>query len=130
MKAIALQKKIVGGCPCFYFATVEINGLTDMQNVVEGSIESFDYNEALFQNNIVSYCNDEGKLRHLTPSILVFKNGEMIDTICGNVLFTGINKDGETVDLTDDQIALLKKTLQQCYFQYEHKVIFGYRIDY
>ena len=41
---------------------INIDGLKDMQKVVEGDIESWNYISKLYRNGIVMYCNDEGKI--------------------------------------------------------------------
>lgn len=78
MRALTLKKisedhdEIIGKI-AFNFEETEINGLDDMQKIVGGYIEAWDYISELYDNGIALYCNDEGKLQGLHPALVVTK---------------------------------------------------------
>ena len=51
------------------FTTLRFNRLDDMQAAVEGTIEGWNCIPELIKNNIVLYCNDEGKILNKLPSV-------------------------------------------------------------
>lgn len=75
----------------------EIN-LQLLQDTVEGYIEALE-----ILPNIVLWCNEEGKLRRFQDNIKIIKNGHMYDIIAGNAIITGVNAEGDTIPLTEDQ---------------------------
>lgn len=116
----------------FELMEIDIDGLRDMIAAVDGTISAFDYSQKLFENHIDSYCNDEGKLRHLTPSIAVFNKGQLVDVVCGNVLFTGVDDNGKTISLTEKQKVIIKEVLSPGYLCTKEQTITCYKmtIDY
>lgn len=64
---------------------------------------------ALDEKNIDMWCNEEGKLIGLEPSIALTHNGDIVDMIMGNVVLTKTDGNGETISLTDDDIDFVKK---------------------
>ena len=94
---------------------INIDGLKDMQKVVEGDIESWNYISKLYRNGIVMYCNDEGKIDKLTPSVVI-KNpdDEIVELICGNTLLVGYDfYEDFSVSLTDEQIQIIREVFQE-----------------
>ena len=138
MRALTLKKtsddqdELIGKI-AFNFEETEINGLEDMQKIVGGYIETWDYISELYDNGISLYCNDEGKLQGLHPALVVTKNGETVEMICGNILFCGYDSEGETVPLTDKQISIIKSIFtRSMYVQNSNNglnAIVGYTID-
>lgn len=109
----------------------EQNTLKDMQTAVKGLIELTPFNNTLINSGIDIYCNEEGKILNMTPSIRVKTRNETIDIIHGNVLFAGVDKNGNTVSLTDTQIDLIKKELTPIrIFTYDKKIINGYSLEH
>jgi hypothetical protein len=81
-KGIDHLKEIVGGC----FTTV--------------------HHEALESAGVTAWAHDEGLFEHLEPNIVVYGQ-----PIVGPVVFTGHNAKGETVALTGEQEALVRRFL-------------------
>ncbi len=95
---------------------VKLNGLDDMQDIVEGGIELFDSG----LGDVWGYCNEFGKLECI-PNIKATKiwhtllkkdnptysseNPNFDDVLYGNIIFC---KDGE--DLTKEEIQIIKNS--------------------
>ena len=138
MRALTLKKtsddqdELIGKI-AFNFEETEINGLEDMQKIVGGYIETWDYISELYDNGISLYCNDEGKLQGLDPALVVTNNGKTVEMICGNILFCGYDSEGETVPLTEKQVKIIKSIFtRSMYMQKSNNrlnAIVGYTID-
>lgn len=84
----------------------KIDSYDFVKGVVGGYIERVPLRD-LDSHDIDMWCNDEGKLLGLKQTILLSYNGDIYDTIVGNVVFTR-NKDGETISLTKDDCKLIR----------------------
>ena len=77
--------------------------LEDFQKVVGGWIEGISIGQ-----NITMYCNEEGKIIGLPVNYLatyiVQNMRQFTDVVCGNVIFSKIDKDGEEISLSLDDI--------------------------
>ena len=77
--------------------------LEDFQKVVGGWIEGVH-----LWSDITMYCNEEGKLKGLPINYLatyLVKNTRPFDDfIAGNVIFSKVDKDGEEISLTLDDM--------------------------
>ena len=77
--------------------------LEDFQKVVGGFIEGISINK-----DLTMYCNEEGKILKLPINYLAtyFVKGlrPFNDVICGNVVFSKIDKEGEEISLSLDDI--------------------------
>lgn len=97
-----------------YTLDIEVKNINDslesLQKEVGGLIEPFDYISSLVNNGITLYCNEEGKLLGLKPSVVILdENSAIVEYLCGNILFVGIDiASGGTKSLTKRQIALIK----------------------
>lgn len=76
-----------------------LSGLEPMQKLVGGYIE-----QVTLTDGLGLICNEEGKLQGLTPNRNF--NG---DTICGDFFLSRYNEEGETVDVTDEDIEIYSK---------------------
>ena len=121
MKAILIQKTSEKPVDKNYrfiehkMLEINVDGLKDMQKAVEGDIESWNYISKLYRNGIVMYCNDEGKIDKLTPSVVI-KNpdDEIVELICGNTLLVGYDfYEDFSVSLTDEQIQIIREVFQE-----------------
>lgn len=89
----------------------------DISSMLEGTIEGVNYREDFFKAGIAMYCNDEHKLIHgMLPSLAVIDKdtGNLVDVLSGRLLFTGLDAEGETVSLTEEQKKMIIKTLHSC----------------
>ena len=96
-----------------------------MQKAVDGTLECWDYLRRLYDNGIVLYCNDEGKIQGLTPSVIVVNSeGETVEMICGNVLLVGYDfEEDHSVSLTDEQIKIIGEVFQEAIISIEKNII-------
>ena len=100
-----LQKRVDGWIehinPAYYFADLNISHLP-----------------------IDLWCNDEGRLLHLTPTMPITHKGEIIDLICGPVIFTSVDESiGETYGLTLDEMLYLIDRLKTYFKKYlQHNI--------
>lgn len=81
--------------------------LENMQEKVGGHLEVVE-----LPNGIDLWLNEEGLLEQLSVNVLTVADGQVLHTIVGNVFFAGHNDEGETIGLTDQQIAWLKVKMQ------------------
>lgn len=86
-----------------------------MHHAVDGSFEiCTQYFDGL-PEYVDAWCNEECLLRaDLVPSLIyLVKDGDTnhVGMLKGNILFTAYNDDGETLGLTDEQIAGILATL-------------------
>ena len=131
MKAILIQKiserPVAHGNTYIEYGLTEINvdGLQGMQKAVDRTLECWDYLRRLYDNGIVLYCNDEGKIQKLTPSVIVVNSeGETVEMICGNVLLVGYDfEEDHSVSLTDEQIKITGEVFQEAIISIEKNII-------
>lgn len=91
------------------------NTLEALQKVVGGYIEIPYLSETLAKNGIDVIINDEGKfIEGLKAEIAIVKDGtnEVLDVVMGNCIFASHNDEGDTVSLTDEQIAIVQNELK------------------
>jgi|LakMenE01Jun11ns_1017448.scaffolds.fasta_scaffold9388050_2 hypothetical protein len=105
---------------------IEPDGYTPLRDAVGGLIQAVDLSP-----NMTMWCNEEGKLMGLTPSIIGTymweKTFGMTDIIVGNVVFTGgTDEDGETLGLEPKQLYKLKSLAAELRSMYEGAVTVVY----
>jgi len=83
------------------------DGLKPLQEIVGGYIESADLPNMY---NVFGYCNDEGLINGMSPNIY---RPEWKDVIFGPLVFCGADEEGESISLTDEQIADVMNYLSQ-----------------
>lgn len=91
------------------------NTLGTLQQIVGGYIEIPYLSETLAKNGIDVIINDEGKfIEGLKAEIAIVKDGtnEVLDVVMGNCIFASHNDEGDTVSLTDEQIAIVQNELK------------------
>ena len=91
------------------------NTLEALQRIVGGYIEIPYLSETLAENGIDVIINDEGKfIEGLKAEIAIVKDGtnEVLDVVMGNCIFASHNDEGDTVSLTDEQIAIVQNELK------------------
>ena len=82
------------------------HSLEEMQKVVDGWLESLRLTETC-----TMWINEEGKLRDdLQRNFLLLDRGHNpIDEVKGDVLFTGLDEEGNTVGLSDIDLHVIQK---------------------
>ena len=55
--------------------------------------------------------NDEGKLLGLEPTLAILKGSQVVEVICGPILFVSHNEEGDTVSLNANQTKYLMSTV-------------------
>ena len=101
MKIKVLMKRPDSG----WYVTNVSNTLKNLQNLVDGYIETVTFAIDTPENKLVIICNEEGKLKRLPYNCTIF--GE---DFVGTILIAGVDGE-EFVDLTDDQVKTLKPML-------------------
>ena len=101
---------------------LEPDSYTPLRDAVNGLIQAVD-----LHHDLTMWCNEEGKLIGLHPSIIGTymweKTFGMTDIIVGNVVFTGGTDDeGETLGLDPKQLYRLKQLAEDFRVKYEGAV--------
>lgn len=116
MKAIV---KRVGADP----AVEDIGAdLRSLQTIVGGLIEPYRLDE---KTDLI--CNDEGKILGMPMNVAIGirpegeDEGDIADIICGDIIIVGVNsKEGEYVDLTDEQTSMYMRKMSTSYLLTNH----------
>lgn len=91
------------------------NTLEDLQQIVGGYIEIPFLSREFNENEIDVIINEEGKLiEGLTPEIAVIKKGtnNILDLVYGNCIFASHDAEGNTTELNEEQIKIVKDKLK------------------
>jgi hypothetical protein len=86
-------------------------GLSTLQHYVEGTV-TCPHVPGLEKIGATLWANDDGLCLDMEPNLALFESGwyePML--IVGPVLVTGVNQEGDTVGLTDDQVEKAKAIL-------------------
>jgi hypothetical protein len=78
------------------------HSLENMQKMVGGTLDS-----VFLPQKIVMWVDDEGLLKESPINLVTYVEGYQVHHIAGDVLFTGIDDEGETISLTDEQIVAI-----------------------
>ena len=121
----------------FDFQEVDINGLDDMQEAVEGTLEGWNCIPELSRNGIVLYCNDEGKSLNNRPAVIVIsKPGrksvetKIIEQLCGNILLGGYDFEADrSVDLTETQMEIIRRVFKKAFYYTDTMTIDGFAVE-
>ena len=62
----------------------------------------------LNEHDIDMFCDEEGKLKGLKPTIILVNGRMYLDTIVGNVVFSKHDDEGNTISLDDEDIKLIR----------------------
>ena len=86
--------------------TIEYEDTIDTYNVLKSAVGG--YIEIVYVNelpkNVYVFCNETGKLNNLAPNLNIG-----YDIVVGTVIFARHNEDGDTIGLTDSDIADIEK---------------------
>lgn len=78
--------------------------LENLQEFVGGYVEAVRVNDS-----ITIWVNEEGKMQGLEPNFyLTDEKGQPLDIVVGNALIAGTDSEGETVSLTEAELAEIK----------------------
>ena len=87
-----------------------------LRSNVDGYIERVCFLEEFNKRGIDVWINEEGKLENLAPSIVIAdKNGKILDYLAGDIVFSRVNEETETVPLTNEDICWIKRVLSKKY---------------
>lgn len=87
------------------FQEVIVEGtLADSKRLVGGYIECLRVTE-----EIDLWLNEEGKLDDLEPNFGLVRGDQILDIIVGDVFFASHDSEGETISITEEQIAHVKE---------------------
>lgn len=84
------------------------HSLQNLQSFVGGYIEIPHISKVLYQNGIDMIINEEGKLVGLPTTAILTDGSKVCETIQGNILFASHDDEGNTIGLSDEQVAVLK----------------------
>jgi hypothetical protein len=91
------------------------NTLEELQSIVGGYIE-FPFLGDVFRENVIdTIINEEGKfIEGLKPEIAVIDNktGRILDVVYGNCIFASHDKEGNTIELNEEQIKVVMEELE------------------
>lgn len=92
----------------------EIKGnLKSLQREVEGLITLAPYFYELEEMNIDIYADDEGLLKENPITTLVkIEDNQIVASLVGNLVFTTVDDDGESISLSDKQIKFIYDHLE------------------
>lgn len=87
----------------------------ELRDAVGNWIERVSFNRELYDNGIDVWCDEEYRLKDMTPSVVIVDdNLQMIDWLGGNLVFTARRGlDGESYSLTETQIERIKRVLSR-----------------
>lgn len=88
----------------------------ELRDAVGGWVERVTFNRELDENGIDVWCDEEYRLKDLTPSVVIVDdNMTVVDWLGGNLAFTGKSRncDGESYSLTTLQIEIVKRVLDK-----------------
>lgn len=101
------------------FEEIEVKGkkvsYEELRDAIGGYIEHITFNLELERAGIDVWVDEEGKLKNLTASTIVYdsKASDVIDVCAGPLVFTKKTGDGESYCLTEQQIEIIKNELKQ-----------------
>lgn len=87
------------------------NTLDVLQGQVGGYIEIPHIVPQFDELGIDMVINDEGKLLGLEPTLAILKGSQVVEVICGPILFVSHDEEGNTVSLNDNQTEYLMSTV-------------------
>lgn len=82
---------------------IESNTLLFMQNVVGGYLEAI-----YLPKNIILMVNEEGMINGSSKNFGIVQDKRTRYIIYGDVIFTSVDAEGDTIPLNDEQIAYIK----------------------
>ena len=87
----------------------------ELRDAVGNWIERVTFNRELYDNGIDVWCDEEYRLKGMTPSVVIVNDdGKVIDWLGGNLVFTARRGfDGDSYSLTDTQIEHIKRVLSR-----------------
>lgn len=114
----------------------ENQGIVDLDATYEligcSMVETCYYMQELVENRIDMIVDEEGKLSHKEFNVVVAdKKGKIIDIIVGNILFVGVDEDGNWVELTDEQIKVIDSIFRKmnlCFLEDEYDNTIAYKV--
>ena len=91
----------------------QIDGsLESLQNLVQGGIELVPRGEKLRNMNIAILCNEEGRLIGLDENLIILgRDGRELTSIVGNIVYVGLDAQGDFIGLTEEQVALINNEI-------------------
>lgn len=102
------------------------NTLDAIQEIVGGYIEIPYISNDLYKNGIDVIINDEGKLidgMNKEIAIVEKSTGKVLDIIFGNCIFASHDEEGETVGLTEDQMDVIGKLLDNSAMLNDYSIV-------
>ena len=89
------------------------NQLKDLQHEVKGQLEKVSFIDEFNKHSIITLVNEDGKMLNEVPQLVVAHEIYIVDILVGNVLFVGFDGVSDFCGLSDEQIAIIKRTLRK-----------------
>lgn len=90
-----------------------VDTLEYLQQLVGGTIEHFVIDEELDKKHIDMWINEEGKMLNLHPSIALEYDGQLVDIIVGDCVFTKYDNEGNTLGLTLEETNIVSNWIKR-----------------
>ena len=87
------------------------NTLNSLQKIVNGYIECPYLGTALDKMGITFTINEEGKILELPHNLLILHKGEIADVLCGTVILSRTDDEGEMISLLPSDKDLIKSQI-------------------
>jgi len=127
MRGLLLKGEQKKSIYSYDFEEVEIESLEDMQICIGGYLEGLQFN-GIRDYYAAGYINEDGKKMNMPAStIVVNKDGDIVDTIAGNILFLGVDSSGNDIPLSEEAISHIKGMFDRALLYYEKD---GMSIDF
>jgi hypothetical protein len=84
----------------------------ELKNAIGGYFERVTFNNKLQEAKVNVFVDEEGKIKNLPITVVVFDKGKIVETLVGPLVFTGAN-DPNMPSITDEQIAVVKDVLSE-----------------
>lgn len=119
------NKLLVLNCETLEFEVKELPsnevGYEVLNEAVGGWIEHITYNREFVERHIDMWCNEEGKLKDLKPSVaIVDKMDIIVEILVGNIAFTKCDCEGNSFGLTDEEVEFTKSKFDTAYLSSPH----------
>ena len=91
------------------------NTLKELQKIVGGYIEIPYISKVFAENDIDIIINEEGKfIEDCKPEIAIVdkETNSILDIVYGNCIFASHNEEGDTIELNDKQVKIVKDELK------------------
>lgn len=84
-----------------------------LQSLVGGMLEHFNIDAELYDLHIDMWIDEQGKLKGLKPTIALMNDGQLVDVIVGNCVFSKFNAEGDTLGLEEYEVGIVDRWIRE-----------------